>query len=240
MEKITQEDRRIGEILGRMRANGMFKGIGRCEATLDLDFSLKVVEAIGRERISGFLIDDANRFVYENLIKWCHADKSMECIDPESKEKMPADLSKGVYIAGNTGTGKSWALEIMTAYSHIANLQVVTGGNKRCLYWGNVRSDAICDEFTSSGSVERYKKMAVLGIQDLGAEPSESVWMGNRINVMKQILEYRGDRQDLITLITSNLPFRHKRFLERYDDRVVSRLNAMCNYFELTGKDRRI
>ncbi len=52
-------------------------------------------------------------------------------------------------------------------------------------------------------------------------------------------LEYRGDRTDQLTLITSNLPMNHKRFVERYDDRVASRLNEMCNYFEIKGKDRR-
>ena len=31
----------------------------------------------------------------------------------------------------------------------------------------------------------------------------------------------------------------HKTFLERYDGRVASRLNEMCNYFEIKGKDRR-
>ena len=63
--------------------------------------------------------------------------------------------------------------------------------------------------------------------------------MGNRINVLRQILEYRGDQTDKITLITSNLPMNHKRFIDRYEDRVSSRLNEMCNYFEIKGKDRR-
>ena len=50
---------------------------------------------------------------------------------------------------------------------------------------------------------------------------------------------YSGRRTDQLTLITSNLPMNHKRFIDRYEDRVSSRLNEMCNYFEIKGKDRR-
>ena len=137
------------------------------------------------------------------------------------------------------GSGKSWALEIMAAYTLVYNFQIQMGETKRCLYWRNVRTDPICDEYTSDGSFERFKKMNIIGIQDLGAEPAESMYMGNRVNVMRQILEYRGDQTDKITLITSNLPMSHKTFLERYDGRVASRLNEMCNYFEIKGKDKR-
>ena len=31
----------------------------------------------------------------------------------------------------------------------------------------------------------------------------------------------------------------HKVLIDRYGDRVASRLNEMCNYFEIKGKDRR-
>lgn len=107
------------------------------------------------------------------------------------------------------------------------------------VHWGNVRTDVMCDEYTEQGTFDKYKKMSIVGIQDLGAEPMESMYMGNRINVLRQILEYRGDQTDQLTLITSNLPMNHKRFIDRYEDRVSSRLNEMCNYFEIKGKDRR-
>jgi DNA replication protein DnaC len=81
--------------------------------------------------------------------------------------------------------------------------------------------------------------MEILGIQDLGAEPAESLYMGNRAHVLRQILEYRGDFSDKLTLITSNLPINHQLFADRYHVRVSSRLNEMCNYFEIRGKDRR-
>jgi DNA replication protein DnaC len=63
--------------------------------------------------------------------------------------------------------------------------------------------------------------------------------MGNREEVIKRLLSIRGDRRDRITLISSNIPLNHKLMTDTYGDRVVSRLEEMCNYFELVGKDRR-
>lgn len=230
----------MSAILGRIKERGLFNAIIRYQyLPVDIELAVEIVESIGKARNPKFRIDDENRFTYENLIRWCHCDTNMKCIDPETKKIVPGNLKRGIYIAGNTGSGKSWALEIMAAYAMAYNFQIDMGDTKRCLYWGNVRTDAICGEFTEQGTFERFKKMSIVGIQDLGAEPTESLYMGNRINVLRQILEYRGDRTDLLTLITSNLPMNHKMLVERYNDRVSSRLNEMCNYFEIKGKDRR-
>lgn len=56
---------------------------------------------------------------------------------------------------------------------------------------------------------------------------------------MRQLIEYRGDKPDQLTLITSNLKLGGQKLLDRYGDRVASRLHEMCNYFEIKGKDRR-
>lgn len=230
----------MAAILGRIKERGLFQSITRFPyLPYDMNLALQVVDAIGKERSKKFVIDDENRFTYENMIRWIHGDPEMKCLDPETKKVIPGRLDAGIYIAGNTGSGKSWTLEIMAAYCLIDNVQVQVGETKRCLYWGNVRTDTICDEYTTEGSFDRFKKMSIIGIQDLGAEPIESMYMGNRVNVVRQILEHRGDRTDQITLITSNLPMNHKRLVDRYEDRVSSRLNEMCNYFEIKGKDRR-
>lgn len=230
----------MSAILDRIKTRGLFQGIGRWQyLPIDMELALELVEGIGKDRNPKFCIDNENRFTYENLIRWVHCDTEMKCIDPETKQVIPGNLKRGIYIAGNTGSGKSWALEIMAAYALVYNFQIQMGETKRCLYWGNVRTDTICDEYTEQGTFDKYKKMSIVGIQDLGAEPIESMYMGNRIGVLRQILEYRGDFTDRMTLISSNLPINHKALIERYGDRVSSRLNEMCNYFEIKGKDRR-
>lgn len=230
----------MAQLMQRIKSRGLFHSIQRVKyMPYQMEIALQVVEAIGKERTPKFIIDNDNRFAYENMIRWVHGDPEMKCIDPSSKNVIPGRLEAGIYIAGNTGTGKSWALEIMAAYCLVDNVQVFIGGESRCLFWENVRTDVVCDEYTNKGTFDRYKKVSIIGLQDLGTEPSESMYMGNRINVLRQLLEYRGDRTDQITLITSNLPMNHKLLNDRYDIRVASRLSEMCNYFEIRGKDRR-
>lgn len=204
-----------------------------------METALEVVEALGKSRNQSFVVDDENRFTYENIIKWIHGDDTMECLHPGTRETMRADLYRGIYISGPTGTGKSWCLDVMAAYCLIDNPQITIGKDTRALRWLNIRTDAICDGFTTDGEVQRYKTMPIVGFQDLGAEPLESVYMGNRVQPLRHILEYRGDCTDKITLVTSNIPFAHERFITRYGERVASRLNEMCNYFEIKGRDRR-
>jgi hypothetical protein len=230
----------INEILKKIADQGIFQKVTRIAyLPYNMEIALKVVEAIGKERNTKFTIDNENRFVFENLIRWVHADPEFKCIDPSTRKVISGRLDAGIYIAGNTGSGKSWALEIMSAYCLIDNVRISIGATKRLLHWPCHRTDTICDEYSTNGIIEKYKKMPVMAIQDLGAEPLESMYMGNRVNVLQQILEYRGDQTNILTLISSNLPINHETFVKRYEDRVSSRLNEMCNYFELTGNDRR-
>ncbi len=231
----------INQVLNRIGNRGLFQGITRyVYADYDMQESLEIVEAIGKSRNPAFVIDDENRFTYENMIRWCHCDTKMQAIDPVTKKVIPGGLKKGIYIAGNTGTGKSWCLEVMSAYAMAFGFVITLGETeKRMLYWDNVRADDICEEYAANGTFQKFKTRNIYGIQDLGSEPAESVYMGNRIEVLRQLLEYRGDRTDQVTLFTSNLPMNHKILVDRYGDRVSSRLSAMCNYFEIRGKDRR-
>jgi DNA replication protein DnaC len=228
-------------ILGYIKQRGLFQGITRFQyLKYNMEDSLEIVTAIGKSRNPAFVIDDENRFTYENMIRWCHCDTKMQALDPNTKQPIAGNLKKGIYIAGNTGTGKSWCLEVMAAYAMAFGFVITLGETeKRMLYWDNVRADDICEEYAANGTFQKFKTRNIYGIQDLGSEPAESVYMGNRIEVLRQLLEYRGDRTDQVTLITSNLPMNHKILVDRYGDRVSSRLSAMCNYFEIRGKDRR-
>ena len=165
----------------------------------------------------------------------------MQCLNPETKAVVLGRLKKGIYIAGNTGSGKSWCLEIMLAYCLAwgFKIQFASDSTPRNLWWRIIRADAICDSFMESGSIQPFKKMQMLGIQDFGSEPQETLYMGTRVDVVGNLIEYRGDISDEMTLITSNMSINGDNLKKRYGDRVSSRLNEMCNYFEIKGKDRR-
>lgn len=206
----------------------------------DLQHQLSLVEAIGKSRNPKFAIDQENRFAYENFIRWCHADTAMKALHPMSGEVQRGDINRGIYLAGNTGTGKSWCLEIMLAYVRTLGFQIKSPDEKapRPLFWKTYRADDICHHFAKEGDIP-HRKIAILGIQDLGQEPLETLHMGNRLNVLQQLLECRGDRCDRLTLITSNLRISSETLKRNYGDRVQSRLVEMCNYLEIKGRDRR-
>lgn len=232
----------IGKILNAINQRGMFAGFTRFQYLYyDVAEALKIVEAIGKSRNPKFVIDDENRFTYENFVKWCHCDPTMQTLNPETKTTVPGRLKRGIYIAGNTGSGKSWCLEIMLAYCTAFGFKVqfASDNSPRPLWWRIARADAICDSFMESGSIQTFKKMPMLGIQDFGSEPQETLYMGNRVDVVGNLIECRGDITDEMTLITSNMSINGDNLKKRYGDRVSSRLIEMCNYFEIKGKDRR-
>lgn len=232
---------RIDFLLSKMKKRGLFNDIIRNDYSgeCDMDESLEIIKLLGKSRTEKFVIDDENRFTYTNLIKWVHGDKTMQCLDPNSKEPTNGNLKGGIYIAGNTGTGKSWALEIILTYSRLMGFEVTFDEEKYKLVWNNISADDVCSRFTNTGNIEDIKKAHVICIQDLGAEPTECCYMGNKLEVLRNVIETRGDRTGYITLFTSNFPMSHKTLIDRYGDRVASRLVEMCNYFEIRGKDRR-
>jgi hypothetical protein len=235
----------IEQVLNAIRQRDMFSGFQRYQyikpGWYDLDNAMKIVEAIGKSRNPAFVIDDENRFAFENFIKWAHCDTSMKCLDPVSGQVIPGRLKHGIYIAGNTGTGKTWCMEIMQAYIQAIGIKVLwhNDNDPRPLYWRTIRADGLCDVWAESGNIQQYKTAPMLAIQDLGNEPPETLYMGNRLDVVRYVIEYRGDMHAEMTFITSNLRMGGGILKERYGDRVSSRLQEMCNYLVIKGKDRR-
>ena len=231
----------IERILQIVRAQGCFSGIERHEQTnYDIQYALRIVEAIGKMRSPKFRIDDENRFAYANFIKWLHADPTMQALNPMSGELTYGDLKRGIYIAGNTGSGKSWCLEIMREYARAIGFTIKFQSEEKVspLLWSICRADEICREYAERGDIQKFKTRSILAIQDFGQEPQETLHMGNRMNVLQQVLEYRGD-QDGLTLITSNMKLSGELLRKLYGDKAQSRLHEMCNYFEIKGADRR-
>lgn len=225
-----------------IKAHQFFHGVRRYRETggdYNTATAMAIVEGLGRQRTPFFVIDKENRFAYENFIKWLHGDETMQALDPQTGAVIKGNLCGGIYIAGGTGTGKTWCTEIMRAYANIFRFPILYGQSEGVILWQNVRADDITAHFLATTEIIAYKEAAALCVQDLGCETSEAVAMGNRQNVMRTLLEYRGDRNDQITLITSNYSLKNPIMAQQYGERAMSRLVEMCNYFEIRGRDRR-
>lgn len=203
----------------------------------------EILTRVGKMVCPAFRIDDANRFVYENIALWCNGDPSAKCMSPDGSSVVDIDIYKGIYLAGPTGTGKSVCLDVMRIYTDLIGQTYC----KEKMRWATYRSDAICEDYARNGNLSKFCDEKVLCIQDLAAEPTETLYMGNRRRVLKSILENRGDDPTKITIVSSNrkidtLAFSNEKRekMEIYGDRVQSRAYTMFNYFILEGKDRRM
>lgn len=133
-----------------------------------------------------------------------------------------------------------WCLELMRAYARACRFAVrYPGEEPSALGWAQVRADALCEAWTQGRGLAWYRELWALCVQDLGQEPQEALYMGNRLDVVRQLVECRGDRRDALTFFTSNLRLGGEALRQRYGDRAASRLIGMCNYFEIRGRDRR-
>lgn len=200
----------------------------------DMATMMDAMTEVGRMTEPRFVIDDENREMYTQLAYWLMNDRRMKARNPVTGEQVAGRTDKGIYIGGNTGTGKTTAMTIARKLYPNVGFRL-----KEWYRWNEARAEEIASAYAQSGNIDQWRNAPLLCIQDLGCEPLEVIYMGNRVRLIQSLLEYRGDRHDFVTMITSNLPMNPNVITERYGDRVASRLMEMCNYLTLTGRDRR-
>lgn len=209
-------------------------GILRQKPRFPDDQCALVLETIGKRYMAGFTIDAGNRFAYDNIRRWADGGP-FRCIDPMTGVGREGDSKKGIYICGPTGSGKTALVDIIRFYCKVLGYKTRYNGQDELLAWMPKRADVICNEFLATGDLAPYIDQRILCIDDAGTEPTETLYMGNRVQVIKSILEARADMPSKMTIVTSN----YKISEAHYGDRVASRLCDMCNYFELVHDDWR-
>lgn len=185
-----------------------------------MDDVLRALSLVG-ERITGrpYVIDGDNRAALTAMAQWLMG--------------VGEASQRGIYLSGPTGSGKTLAMAILRKI--YVNNPIKEGSTS--VRWRERRADALVDEYARGGDLMDYKSgTQLLCIGDLGSEPLEALYMGNRCNVIGSILEARGDC-DCVTMATSNVPL--SRLGELYGDRVASRARQMFVEVQMLGKDRR-
>lgn len=205
--------------------------------------------SIGGKNAQDFVINESNLPIIQNLIKWVMGDNTVSAIDPNNpmsdEPNGPASASKGIYIAGPTGTGKTTLIDVLIAYIRLKKICVWRSSErdgviKVPLIIKKISASQITNQYVTSGYLEPIFDLPFLYIDDLGSEVLSSKYMGTEKNVLKELIEYRGDHRELITIFTSNYTYSAKTFASSlYGDRAQSRLFEMCNLYHLIGQDFR-
>ncbi len=215
----------------------IFKVVKKCKKALEQDDKYKhmkqyIQNDLPKEMFAIKFTDidvknetvEYNKHVME-LVKWCK--------DP---------TSKGFYITGGVGVGKTYLI------SCLAN-QCAINGRKISFVHMPTFMNRLKSFMTSTEDFEkeiyRMKNVPVLILDDIGAE---NITKWGRDEILLMILNYRFDAKK-VTFFTSNYSLKELEIQYMYANkqdrdelpakRIVSRIQAMVHVLELKGKNRR-
>lgn len=138
-------------------------------------------------------------------------------------------FTKGMFLFGKTGRGKTYIL-----------YAIKNAIEKQISRWGRVHSwvDVLYSEKRSFGSgqvspIQRMSSEDTLMIDDIGVE-KDSEWSQETFYIIID----KAYVNEIPTFISTNLSI--EEFTKRYGERIMSRLEEMCDFIEIKGDDRRI
>lgn len=206
---------------------------GRPEDSREIAELFEAAKYFGHMMVPNFVIDEENVNAYTQAIRWL-----------AGYDTFNGDLTKGLFISGNTGSGKSVLSRVLFLLSASYRFTFErTDQKEKSVLTLSVRSESdILRSFQKYGDIGQFRQN-VLCIDDIGSETQAVSYYGTRLSPIRELLEYRCDDRGIYTLVTSNYPLYNdtkNTLLNLYGERVLSRLKGSMNYLELIGKDRRI
>lgn len=204
-------------------------------------FKVQVLKESGKAAV----IDTQIQLPLEMFIAWStgNANRMVE---------LGMDIRKGLLLRGNVGSGKSILFRTLrTLLAHdeyrqfFRKMTFTTCESVAKQY--KLGGDAFIEKYGNKAVKFEYGKPVLSNVcfDDLGTEEAKNHY-GNYQEVMKDVITERYDHfvdYGLITCATTNLTM--DEIQQRYDQRVRSRLEQMCNVVSIgsnkdTYKDRRI
>lgn len=180
-----------------------------------------------------YLLTTANEPVIKSLVLYFYG---------HSESKLNA--KKGIYLCGPVGTGKTTLMKLLSQWLLLAKKETFIFSSCRDLQ----------QEFAQGGYKEllKYTKKSykmknqmrspengaiTYCFDDFGSEGS-SMFYGNKVNVMEEVLQDRYREYEdygMKTHMTSNLKTGTELMIEKYTIRVSDRIKGMFNVVELLG-----
>jgi DNA replication protein DnaC len=206
----------------------------------NLEECIRSLVFIGKSIYPSFTIDSHNSDFYINLIKYQFNDPTCEF-----------DLSKGLYLHGNIGVGKTLSMRLFEKslnnrvfprrHKIISCREVQFSFNKDGQEGiSKYGYESFSQLYNGYGCSFDKSKPLIFCFDDLGAEDLSAKFYGQTTNVMAEIILSRYEmfqKYNMITHFTSNLTA--SDLTRIYGDRNVSRLKEMVNDVVLGGEDRR-
>lgn len=227
----------IEKRIKELRDADYFPRIRRYGTAVTFEEGWAMFTALGAAAVPGFRVTEGNAAAYAALVGWA-VNAPFRCLDPDTGVEVDGDPRKGLYIAGNPGSGKTSAVRLLRLLLTEVGARYQYGNDSVAMRWAERTASMVCAAYAAGGSLAPVQSDKVICVHDLGSEPRETLYMGNRHEVLRELLELRGDTPGLFTILTSNLNFSTVRKL--YGDRVWSRLHQMCNYVRLVDSDHRV
>lgn len=143
------------------------------------------------------------------------------------------DNTKGLLLMGGVGTGK-------TAFFRGATRCSIVKCSDLAMSFSEKGIKAFTRKVKSEHYEWGYSSPEIIVYDDLGTEPIESFYMGNKLNIMAYAIEIRYDyfkKLGTLSHFTTNLDL--KTIAKRYGERSASRLKEMVNVLAINGKDLR-
>lgn len=143
-------------------------------------------------------------------------------------------------LSGNVGDGKTTILRAIQKFVIASDIQKPKRHENEYSDWWRMlvtqAKDYTQDYCKDPASTRIYDNCDLLGVDDMGAEPAETLVYGNPVFPIADLLmnRYARDRQ---VVITTNLKTQEIR--PRYGDRIADRLNEMCDRVVFTEQSYR-
>lgn len=147
------------------------------------------------------------------------------------------DLSKGLYITGNVGIGKT---ELILPFRRMITGYPANYFNNGYEMYATANQIAAAYDKQGEDGIASYISTKTLFIDDLGREP-QSKYYGKTVEALELIFSGRydlGKREKVVTHVTTNI-IDAELIEERYGDYIRSRFKELFNKVHWQGKEKR-
>lgn len=208
------------------------------QTTYDIVRSLMLYRM--ENKFPGFILDENNSVLFELLCKYFGNDIGFYSLAISMGVESPS-LSKGIFLAGNFGVGKTWFMRLFQQNQRqvfvVKNCKDIANefeefGEKSMAEYEAVIKNPVND------AAAFFQPFSGLCLDDIGTEDIKTHY-GNKKNVIGDLIEKRYEIKASGVFLHATTNLTALQIKEFYGQRITSRMREMFNFIELKGIDRR-